>query len=76
VLDVLYRGDKSGLKLAGFRSFQARSLGDNEALTDLLNASLDELERRMEQLAASKFLSWFVSTTTDIRVACYFACTF
>jgi hypothetical protein len=70
---VLYRGDKSGLRNVGFRSYQARSLGDKQALTNLLQASPEELEKRMEEHATSKFLSWFVSTSSDIRVACYFA---
>ena len=34
---------------------------------------LEDLEKRMEDHATSHFLSWFVSTTSDIRVACYFA---
>ncbi len=69
----LFRGDKSGLKTVGFRSFEAKSQGDQEALAVLLGMDLDELEKRMEDHAASHFLSWFVSTTSDIRVACYFA---
>jgi hypothetical protein len=69
----LYRGDKPGLKSVGFRSFEAKSQGDQQALAALLDMALDELERRMEEHASSHFLSWFVSTTSDIRVACYFA---
>jgi hypothetical protein len=69
----LYRGDKSGLKSVGFRSFEAKSQGDRQALAALLKMGLDELERLMEDHASSHFLSWFVSTTSDIRVACYFA---
>lgn len=69
----LYRGDKSGLKSVGFRSFEARSLGDKQALADLLKLDHAELEKRMEQHAISPFLSWFVSATSDVRVACYFA---
>lgn len=69
----LYRGDKSGLTAVGFRSFEARSQGDDRALMALLGMDLDELERRMEDHAVSPFLSWFVSATSDIRVACYFA---
>jgi hypothetical protein len=69
----LYRGDKPGLKSVGFRSFEAKSQGDQQALAALLGMELDDLERRMADHAGSHFLSWFVSTTSDIRVACYFA---
>ena len=69
----LYRGDVSGLKSVGFRSFEAKSQGNDQALAGLLDMDLDELERRMEDHANSRFLSWFVSATSDIRVACYFA---
>ena len=70
---MLYRGDKCGLKTVGFSSFEAKSRGNTVALKDLLDIDTEELDRRMEKHAASKFLSWFVSTTRDIRVACYFA---
>ena len=72
---ILYRGDKCGLTSVGFESFEAKSRGKTAALKDLLAVDTDELDRRMQNHASSKFLSCFVSTTNDIRVACYFATT-
>jgi hypothetical protein len=70
---VLYRGDKSGMRSMGFDSYESRSRGRTQAMGYVLGLSSDELEKKMEEHAGSKFLSAFVSTTSDIRVACYFA---
>lgn len=71
--DNLYRGDACGLKNVGFDSFDSRQKGRMQAIIDLLGLPEDDINKKMDEHQQSKFLSSFVSITSDIRVACYFA---
>lgn len=61
------------MKAHGFDSFESRLRGRADALKFMLGLADDELDKNMDEHQQSRFLTPFVSSTSDIRVACYFA---